>query len=396
MARITILADDLAGAADCALPAVRLGARVTLRLATSEGGDDVCDVAACDLDIRRLAGSGASVRVARAAARLCSGETLYLNADSTPRRHLGGLVDAALAATGRRVAVVAPALPALERITLDGRQHAPGWPASGIDLIGRLRATSRAHVVPVGLRALYNGGLARARGRQPSVILACDAATEADLHRVVVAGGALGEPAVWVGSRALAGTLSARVLGSRTVEAPTRRRRTGPVLVVVGSIARPIEVQLSQLRSVLRVAPVEVDALALAHGGARADHAIDDAALAVARALGVGADAALFARSTKPQLAGLSARMAAGLAEVARRALRCAGAGGLVLTGGQTARAVCDALGIAAIDLVGEIEPGLPLGRAVGMPLDIVAKAGSFGDRLPLVRALAAFERGAG
>jgi uncharacterized protein YgbK (DUF1537 family) len=59
-----------------------------------------------------------------------------------------------------------------------------------------------------------------------------------------------------------------------------------------------------------------------------------------------------------------------------------------VVTGGQTARAVCDALAIARIDLVGEIEPDVALGRAVGTPLDVVAKAGSFGDRLSLVRAL--------
>jgi uncharacterized protein YgbK (DUF1537 family) len=81
------------------------------------------------------------------------------------------------------------------------------------------------------------------------------------------------------------------------------------------------------------------------------------------------------------------------LAVVAHRALGRVCAGGLVLTGAQTARAVCDALGIGGIELVGEIEPGVPLGRAVDAPLDVVARAGSFGDRLSLVRALAAFER---
>jgi uncharacterized protein YgbK (DUF1537 family) len=240
-----------------------------------------------------------------------------------------------------------------------------------------------------------NGGFAHARGREPSVILACDAVTDEDLERIVAAGSSLGEPPVWVGSTGLAAPLTTSILGSRQGLTPTHRRREGPVIVVVGSVARRLEAQLSQLRSVLRLAPIEVDALALAHGGARADHMIDDAALALARALGVGADAALYARGLEPKFVGVSARVAAGLAEVARRALRRVHAGGLVLNGGRTARAVCDALGISAIELVGEIEPGVPLGRAVGVPIDVVAKARTFGDRLSLVRALAAFERGA-
>jgi len=158
-------------------------------------------------------------------------------------------------------------------------------------------------------------------------------------------------------------------------------------------MARSIEAQLSALRSVLRVAPVEMDSLALAGGGPRTRRAIDDAAAAVAQALALGADAALFARGSEPAMTTLCARIADGLAAVARRALDRACAGGLVVTGAQTARAVCDALGIAGIDLVGEIEPGVPLGRTGGAQLDIVARAGTFGDRLSLVRALAAFER---
>jgi uncharacterized protein YgbK (DUF1537 family) len=396
MARMTILADDLTGAADCALPAVRVGARVTVSLTTPDPGAlDGSDVVAWDLDMRRLARAGATVRVGRAARATRDADAVYIRTESVPRRDVGGVVDAALAASGRRVAVVATALPALERVTVDGRQHAPAWPAAGIDLVSRLRATARALVVPVGIATVRNGGFAQACGSQPSVILACDAVTDEDLERIVVAGSSLGEPPVWVGSTGLAAPLTTSILGSAQGLTSTRARRTGPVLVVVGSVARPMEAQPSQLRSVLRVAPVEVDALALAHGGARADHMIDDAALALARALGVGADAALYARGLEPKFAGLSARVAAGLAEAARRALRRVRAGGLVLTGDQTARAVCDALGITAIELVGEIEPGVPLGRAVGMPLDIVAKAGTFGDRLSLVRALAAFERGA-
>jgi uncharacterized protein YgbK (DUF1537 family) len=68
-------------------------------------------------------------------------------------------------------------------------------------------------------------------------------------------------------------------------------------------------------------------------------------------------------------------------------------AAGLVLTGGETARAVCDRVGVTAIELVTEIEPGVPLGRAGD--LGIVTKAGAFGGPATLSRAVDAIRGGA-
>src|SRR5207302_213591 len=64
---------------------------------------------------------------------------------------------------------------------------------------------------------------------------------------------------------------------------------------------------------------------------------------------------------------------------------------GFILTGGDTARAVCRHLGVAGVQLLAEIEPGVPLGRVVGQtssPLLAVTKAGAFGSEQTLVHAL--------
>ena len=373
MARLAILADDLTAATSCALPGLRLGARATVRLTGADRRPlDGPDVVAWDLDTRELAGAGAACRIRSAAEHPSIGDTLYLNVGSRPRRHVGTAVDAALTGSGRRVAIVAA--------------------AAGTDVVARLRATSRAQVVPVDLASLRNGGLAHAvEGRSP-VILGCEATTDEDLERIVGAGARLDERPVWVGSAALAAPLSASVLGSPVTATarptPAHQRCAGPVLIVLGSLPRPIEVHLSALRSALRSCPSRWMRSRSPHGGARAGRVIDDAATAVVRALRVGADTALFASGSAPTLSGLSARIAAGLAGVVRKALCDARAGGIVLTGGHTARAVCDALAITRIDLVGEVEPDVALGRAVDTAFDVVAKAGTFGDRLSLVRAL--------
>src|SRR6202043_2501527 len=65
--------------------------------------------------------------------------------------------------------------------------------------------------------------------------------------------------------------------------------------------------------------------------------------------------------------------------------------GGLLCTGGETARALLDAAGAAGIRLLGEVEPGVPLGRALGWrDLPIVTKAGAFGTARTLVHCRAA------
>jgi uncharacterized protein YgbK (DUF1537 family) len=59
-----------------------------------------------------------------------------------------------------------------------------------------------------------------------------------------------------------------------------------------------------------------------------------------------------------------------------------------VATGGETARALCDELGIAQIDVLGQVEPGVSLARmsTPGGVLHLVLKSGSFGDPGTLVR----------
>lgn len=79
--------------------------------------------------------------------------------------------------------------------------------------------------------------------------------------------------------------------------------------------------------------------------------------------------------------------------ELAERAVRsCAGSmAGLVVSGGDTAAAVLAALGACAVDLGGELEPGVPVGRIVGGTADgvpLVLKSGGFGTERTLQEAV--------
>jgi uncharacterized protein YgbK (DUF1537 family) len=82
---------------------------------------------------------------------------------------------------------------------------------------------------------------------------------------------------------------------------------------------------------------------------------------------------------------------AEGLAETIAR--RQEPIGGLVLTGGETARAVLSRLGIRALRVVGEVETGVPILIAEGSGLLVVTKAGDFGDKRTLLRAALVLKR---
>ncbi len=83
--------------------------------------------------------------------------------------------------------------------------------------------------------------------------------------------------------------------------------------------------------------------------------------------------------------------MATRLAQVADGLAAQGRVGKLVLTGGDTAVAVCAALEASALWLHGEIKPGIPWGILLGgvVPgLPVVSKAGDFGTDDALAAAI--------
>jgi uncharacterized protein YgbK (DUF1537 family) len=78
-----------------------------------------------------------------------------------------------------------------------------------------------------------------------------------------------------------------------------------------------------------------------------------------------------------------------GLAEVASRLVYEGWISGIVATGGDTANALCNALGAQALEILGEVEAGIPIMRLLGeQSLPLVTKAGGFGSPAAMGEAL--------
>jgi D-threonate/D-erythronate kinase len=171
-----------------------------------------------------------------------------------------------------------------------------------------------------------------------------DAETDADLDAIVAEGRALPGRVLWCGTGGLAGALA----GRGVVPCPALPR---PILALIGS-----------------------------------DHAVSATQVAVAENAAVVIPAVPAGTPRDVACRLITAQFVARLRSGERP-------GTLFVTGGETLRALCDALGVAWLEVDGELEPGVPTSVLRGGAWDgqrLVSKSGAFGDSLFLRRLLGA------
>lgn len=358
---ILVLADDLTSALDGAAPFAEHGlrARVLLDRDASEGAG--AEVDALDLDTRFAEPDRAYARFVKVAGRAGASTIVYKTVDSTLRGNVAAEVAGALDGAGRTRALFAPAFPAGGRTTVDGRQLLDGMPLERTVFARDVRNP----VLTGSIAALFDGAADRIDIR--------DARSDADLD-AIVAGEPRTEEVLWVGSPGLAGAL-ARKLGKGQAPAARAGAPAGRVLVVVGSLHPANADQIDELQRagtpVVRLTEDEGDD--------------DDAARAARHGLQTERTTCLVSpRVADTRAPDAAERMTRRLGAVA--AAIAEDYDGLVVTGGDTARRVVDALRARSIELSGQVLPGVPYGTLVLTDGEIgfAAKAGGFGDRTAL------------
>ncbi|MBC7801447.1 MAG: four-carbon acid sugar kinase family protein, partial [Gemmatimonadaceae bacterium] len=278
---------------------------------------------------------------------------------------------------------------ALEATTLWRRDHT----YSSGDLVAMLAAVG-LQVQAVALADVRAGSEAvmrrvydAAEGGMDAVV--CDAVVQGDLDIVARATLPLASQLFWTGSGGLALAL-AQVLAEAGVMSGVVSADPCPVaggiLLVVGSLAeasRGAAAQLADQGVLLTVAIPPATLLAGPDGAAWQD-AQRRIADALARGEDVLVELTADAHADLSESAALARQLAALLQPVGPSL------GALFATGGETALAILDALGVTGIRLVDEIEPGVPLGFMRGaLTAPVVTKAGAFGDAGTLIRCLA-------
>lgn len=436
---IGILADDLTGAMDAGMQALRFG--LLTAVTTGALQTPQADVIVYDTESRNAPDAPARVQAAAQAFARAKIPLAYKKIDSTLRGPVGAELEALFEGGFCRRALIAPALPALGRTTRGGVHYVNGAALSQTELAHdpfapvtdssvcaliargcpRKGAVLPLETVRAGLDAIRAALMAHDAAGAAYVV--ADAETNEDLRLLALAAP---QDTLLCGSAGLFAYLPDRLglSGSAAPVPPGAQEK--PTLVLSGSPAAISKAQLDALdaHTLDAFAPQERWQQALdgavrpdpapsgrvcirlnADAGAQPAQGFEEkAALAARRAallLQRGWDTAVdLAGDSKEAIAaryrddpdaldGAKGRVALLAGQIARL---CAGHfGALVIFGGDTALFVCAALGAQGIALCGQAEPLIPIGRLSGGALDgapIVTKAGGFGRRDSLRRLL--------
>ncbi|UXN71004.1 four-carbon acid sugar kinase family protein [Devosia neptuniae] len=333
MTRLVIIADDLTGALDASAPFAMRGLSTVIALDVAglpEALASGAEIVGVSTDSREIAPEAARAAVADVVSQLPPGVPVFKKIDS----RLKGNIAAELDAIPHRSSLVVPAIPAFGRWVRKGQLGGFGLDEP-IDVAARLGTHAATASIP-------------------------DAASQEQIAAALRAQ----EHDLLIGARGLAEAL-AEQWSDKAVPAP-QLAPDGPVICVIGS-TDPITVE--QAETLRKRYP------GLAY---------------IAAPNGIAAELVTGRLTLLQAVAGAEpaapAVVAVNLARVLQE-LRPATGTALVLSGGATAQAILEALGIGLITLVGEALPGLPIARAGGFT--IITKSGGFGDKDTLVRLLA-------
>ncbi|MBP0465406.1 hypothetical protein J5Y09_15880 [Roseomonas sp. PWR1] len=343
---LRLLADDLTGALDTAAELTGLCGAVPVGWAV----DAATGSLAIDAGTREISREEATARVRALAPALRGADIAFKKIDSLLRGHVAAELAACLGTDAWQHVVLAPAFPAQGRVTRGGRVmlRQPDGTLSGVgpglsDLLA-----------PEGLRPRRGDPSAPL----PPGLSIFDAEDEADLARIATLGRAAAGPVLWCGSGGLA-----RALAAHAPAAASSALR-GPVLGLFGSD------QPATARQLAACAPCTI---AVAEGDAQA-------AADIARMLAeTGVAMVTIALPDGLGRADAARRIAAAMAGLTRR---LPPPGTLIAAGGETLRAICDALGARGLEATSLVQPGVPRSVFRGGAWDgvaVISKSGAFG-----------------
>lgn len=340
-----IVADDLTGSADAALPFWRAGRRCHLVFDPAAAWPAHPGVLSVCTHSRAMDEAAARAAVAAVAARLPRDAAVLKKIDSTLRGWIGAESSALLDALPGRRAVLAPCYPTKGRtLAADGIYRVHGVPLAATEFAAEIAGLPADSTLPAFV--------ARHFGPRAASVTVLPASTDVEFAAAVAG---VTTPGLWIGSPGLSIALAGPASRPAPAALPPASLAAAPIVVAAGSRRSLTARQVDRLTAAVRSAPAQPLRL-----------------LRVEESAYVPEKSADFADD-------LGRRAAA--------AARQHRAAGLILTGGDIAAATCRHLGITGAEIVDEIEDGLPVLRAG--PWLLVTKAGGFGDEFSLVRAYA-------
>jgi len=406
-----VIADDFTGACDVAVQFKKRGLETVVLTDIGFLGSfkGVFDIIVVDTETRNLTSEDAYRKVRRVVKLLRQNNVklVYKKIDSTLRGNIGAEINAVMDELNVKGVIVAPAFPDQKRTVINGQLLVKGIPLEQTEYARDLLSpvsSSRISMLIESQRGKKVGEISLSQVRKDADlivkeirsqieagkrIIVVDAEVQSDLERIAEASLALN--VLLCGSAGLASALSSKLaVQSR-------------VLVVSGSVNNVTLNQIEMAVKKLNVKLIEPVLSGILQDESKMVEASDDLVDEAEKAIDEGKDVIIrlaSSRSLISEIQDAGKRLGMNKLQVAdlllsvlsratRKILGRHNFKGLILIGGDTSIRIMNALGSRAIRSEGEFLPGIPSGRIIGGICDgmqIVTKAGGFGDRYTLVK----------
>ncbi|MCZ4061612.1 four-carbon acid sugar kinase family protein [Pantoea sp. LMR881] len=399
---VLVIADDFTGANDAGSGLAQAGARVhVLFNSDTPVNREAADVWVISTDSRAVSAGLAAQRITQVVKQHQPQQGwLFKKIDSTLRGNVGAEVSAALAASGKQLALIVPAVPRLGRTTRHGAVYLndvlltetefasdPKTPILSASVLQQLQLAGSQ----IDLTTLRSDHLDRVLADLHGVVVV-DAEQDADIRRLMQAAARLKETPLLVGAAGLSDALGAHL----------STRAAKPVLAVIGSMSSSAQQQIIQLAQQHEITLIDVEIAQLfkqpawpsmAEWLAQSAASLRAGQHTVIRTCQHASQRYEIDRLcqqhnlTRQQLGEAICQF---LGELTHALLTQQQPEALYLSGGDVAIAVAQALGASGFQIQGLVAGCVPHGVLLNSEfnLPVMTKAGGFGDENTLVAAI--------
>lgn len=420
--RIGMIADDLTGANDSGVQLSRYGLKTSVRFQITDNESITDDAIVIDTDSRSINKEEAYQRVKDATRFVKKNQfdIIYKKIDSTLRGNLGIELDAMYDEMKPDLVIIAPGYPKNGRKVVKGHLYLHDIPLNETEIAKDPKCPVLDSYIPnvfqlqtkrnVGLITIdeIRSGFTTVKNKMDQYVnngtpyVVFDSETENDLSDVADYVFQSNYNVLWLGSAGLANYIP-EIYNLRGKKMDTHiQKNENPVLLVVGSVSSVTRKQLAKFLEQKNVTGVELNSSLLISEQSWMEE-VEAAKQKALQAYQKGTHIAIYPTGDRKAIeeaqevghqfglnhTEVSNLIVQRLGKLMNDLLNKTSFQGIILTGGDTAKQVCTSIGVNGVQLLDEIETGVPLGKLIGEhSLYSVTKAGAFGTENTFIHAM--------
>ncbi|HGN1705241.1 TPA: four-carbon acid sugar kinase family protein [Providencia rettgeri] len=415
--KLLVIADDFTGANDTGVQFAKKQARTEILLDCTQKHSWLADVVVLNTESRALNAQTASENI-RSSLKplLLSPEKplIYKKIDSTFRGNVGAEIETIMHETGLKFAIVAAAIPAAGRVTLNGEclvyskplietefASDPKTPIVSSRIQTIISQQTRYPVIEIHLNQIRSGKLetwlqSQSQSQPDGCIIVADAENDSDLTLIAEAAFSLTEPCLLVGAAGFANVLPKTVF--------MNEKQGLPLFIIAGSMSNATIEQVNYAQEHCDASVIDIDVTQLLAGSTQnkymsslvkeVSHTLNQKKHTIIRTSRDVQDRHHIddlCTTHKMTRNELGKTISDFVSLLTLNTLSVASIGGLFLTGGDIAIAVANALGAKGYRIQSEVMPCIPCGTFIDSEIDdlpVITKAGGFGQITTLCDAI--------